>query len=157
MSYIDQILVTDERVQAYGRLHWIIYARAALAFTTFLGVLLAAMITGLESRFLRDLFAYPFMGIALYLLAQAAIRAFTTEIAVTDRRVIFKEGLFWRHSVEMNAHRIESVSVSQSILGRILDYGDIALLGTGGGIELIGPVSKPLHFRSMITGAGPRS
>ena len=54
-----------------------------------------------------------------------------TEMAVTDRRIIYKRGLIRRMTAEMNIEKVESVSVGQSILGRILDYGTIDVRGTG--------------------------
>ena len=42
----------------------------------------------------------------------------TTEIAVTDRRIVFKRGLIRRHTVEMNMQKVESVDVDQTLLGR---------------------------------------
>ena len=55
-----------------------------------------------------------------------------TEIAVTDRRVIYKRGFITRHTVEMNMDKVASVDVDQSILGRMLDYGTVHVIGTGG-------------------------
>ena len=55
-----------------------------------------------------------------------------TEIAVTDRRIIYKRGFINRHTEEMNMDKVASVDVDQSILGRMLDYGTVHVLGTGG-------------------------
>ena len=52
-----------------------------------------------------------------------------TEIAVTDRRVIYKRGFITRHTVEMNMDKVASVDVDQSILGRMLDYGTVHVSG----------------------------
>ena len=48
-----------------------------------------------------------------------------TEIAVTDRRIIYKRGFITRHTDEMNMDKVASVDVDQSILGRMLDYGTV--------------------------------
>jgi uncharacterized membrane protein YdbT with pleckstrin-like domain len=78
------------------------------------------------------------------------IRRWTTELAVTDRRVIYKEGLIARRTLEMNRSRVESVDVYQTILGRILGYGTITLRGTGGSLEPMHTIDDPLTFRSHI-------
>ena len=75
----------------------------------------------------------------------------TTEIAVTNRRVISKRGFIRRHTAEMNMDKIESVTVSQSILGRILDYGSIHVRGTGEGIETLNRIRAPIALRNCIT------
>jgi uncharacterized membrane protein YdbT with pleckstrin-like domain len=79
------------------------------------------------------------------------IRRVTTELAVTDRRVIYKTGVFQRHSMEMNVSKVETVGVNQSILGRILGYGTVVVRGTGGSFEPIPYIGDPLNFRSHIT------
>ena len=53
--------------------------------------------------------------------ASAWFRRWTTEIDVTDRRVVYKRGFINRHTVEMNMDKVESVDVDQSIMGRMLN------------------------------------
>ena len=48
--------------------------------------------------------------------------------------------------------RVESVQIEQSILGRMLDYGDVRLLGTGEGFETLRTVASPIELRNSITG-----
>ena len=83
--------------------------------------------------------------------AVSFIKAFTvwwgTELAVTSKRVIAKTGLIQRNTVELNHSKVESFSVHQSILGRILGYGDVVVNGTGGIGTPINRVSKPIQFR----------
>ena len=78
-------------------------------------------------------------------------RQFTTEIAVTDRRIIYKTGFIARHTAEMNMHRVETVAVEQGIFGRMLNYGLVHIRGTGAGIENLTKVADPLALRSAIT------
>jgi uncharacterized membrane protein YdbT with pleckstrin-like domain len=77
----------------------------------------------------------------------------TTELAVTNRRVIHKSGLIRRHTVEMSRPQVESVDVDQSMLGRMLNFGDITVRGTGTTFEPFRCVADPLRFRSAITAA----
>src|SRR5260221_8467937 len=75
----------------------------------------------------------------------------TTELAITDRRVIFKTGLFRRHTMEMNVSKVESVDVDQSVFGRILGFGTVTIRGTGGGIEPMRNIADPITFRNHVT------
>ena len=84
-------------------------------------------------------------------LFHAWFRRWTTEIAVTDRRIIYKRGFIRRRTIEMHLDKVESVDVNQSILGRILNYGDVTILGVGEGKETIATIASPLAFRSYIT------
>jgi uncharacterized membrane protein YdbT with pleckstrin-like domain len=82
---------------------------------------------------------------------RAFIRRVTTELAVTDQRVIYKAGLLSRHTLEMNRAKVESVTVDQTMLGRLFGYGTIIVRGTGSTLEPIRNISDPLTFRSHIT------
>jgi uncharacterized membrane protein YdbT with pleckstrin-like domain len=59
--------------------------------------------------------------VAAVLLVQEWFRWWITEIAVTNRRVIYKKGFIRRRTNEMNMDKVESMQVDQSILGRMLD------------------------------------
>jgi uncharacterized membrane protein YdbT with pleckstrin-like domain len=74
----------------------------------------------------------------------------TDEFGITNKRVIVKTGLFARKTVEMNLNKIESVNVDQSILGRLLDFGTITIIGTGGTREVFHNISHPIHFRKTF-------
>ena len=69
---------------------------------------------------------------------------------MTDRRVIFKRGLFARHTVEMNVSKIETVDVEQGIGGRIWNYGTLMIRGTGAGFEPLEGVGSPISIRNAI-------
>src|SRR5262249_61442561 len=57
----------------------------------------------------------------------------TSEFAVTSMRLIFKVGLVARYTTELLLAKVESISVTQGLLGRMLNYGDLTVTGTGGG------------------------
>lgn len=74
----------------------------------------------------------------------------TSEFAITNKRVIIKVGLISRRTLEMNLNKIESVNVYQGILGRLLGYGTIVIVGTGGTNEPFHNISDPLTFRKKF-------
>jgi uncharacterized membrane protein YdbT with pleckstrin-like domain len=150
MSYVTKVLNPGERVIAMGRKHWIIYSKAAAMAIA--GVVVIAFGNGIGS----DGGFYVSMA-GLVIIAFSALAAFgawfeawTTEIAVTNRRVIQKKGFIQRNTSEMNMDKVESVIVDQSLLGRILDYGSIGVRGTGAGMEGLKYIAKPLALRSAI-------
>jgi uncharacterized membrane protein YdbT with pleckstrin-like domain len=75
----------------------------------------------------------------------------TTETDVTNRRVVHKTGFITRKTFEMALDKIESVDVDQNIPGRILDYGNVTILGVGEGRQTIRTIASPLAFRNAIT------
>jgi uncharacterized membrane protein YdbT with pleckstrin-like domain len=94
-----------------------------------------------------------FLVVAVIAAIHAAIIRSTTELAVTDHRVIFKRGIISRYTIEMARSKVESVDVEQSIGGRIFNYGTILVRGTGGSLEPFPNIEDPLRLRSTITAA----
>ena len=70
---------------------------------------------------------------ALYWTVTAWFHRWTTETDVTNLRVVHKTGFIKRRTFEMSLDKVESVDVNQSILGRILNYGDVTICGVGEG------------------------
>ena len=88
---------------------------------------------------------------ALYQTASAWFHRWTTETDVTNLRVVHKTGFIKRRTFEMSLDKVESVDVNQSILGRILNYGDVSIFGVGEGNKTIDTIASPLEFRNHIT------
>jgi uncharacterized membrane protein YdbT with pleckstrin-like domain len=151
MSYVQKILEPGESVTHVTRTHWLVYLPAI--FLLLLGIVVLAS----SSYVSVDFAAVPqIAGAMLILLAAiswlpAFVRRWTTELAVTNRRIVFKSGLFRRHTMEMNMSKVESVDVDQSVMGRILDYGTVTIRGTGGGIEPMRNIANPIAFRNRVT------
>jgi uncharacterized membrane protein YdbT with pleckstrin-like domain len=89
--------------------------------------------------------------LAVLLALRAWFIRWTNEIVVTDRRVIYAHGFIQRHTVEVHMDKIESVDVDQTMMGRILDYGDVTIRGTGTTLEPIREVDRPIAFRNEVT------
>jgi len=130
-SYVESVLTPGERVVHLGRVS---------AWSQFwmwvLGVLLL-----------------PVFGLGLVPLVIGWINIRTTELAVTERRVIAKFGLIRRDTIEIKVERIESVQVNQSVLGRLLNFGTIVFSGAGTPQLTVPDIAEPLEFRKAVVGA----
>jgi uncharacterized membrane protein YdbT with pleckstrin-like domain len=150
MGYVQRVLQPGEQVRHISSIHWIVYwPGIAVALLAMVAYWLS------ETRFLTGVWrysAYALALVAVVLLIQQWFRWWITEIAVTNRRVIYKKGFIRRQTNEMNLDKVESVKIDQSILGRMLDYGDVMILGTGEGFEMLRTVAGPIELRNSITG-----
>lgn len=88
------------------------------------------------------------LGIAIIILG--AIRIMTTEIALTNHRIISKRGLIKRNTIELDLNRVESIRVEQGMIERMLNYGSLFIIGTGGTRTPILYIDRPLAFRKAI-------
>ncbi len=89
----------------------------------------------------------------LTLLVAPLVARATSEFAVTTRRVIIKVGLVSRRTVELNLEKVESIGVEQTVVGRILGYGTIVVVGTGGTKEPFARIADPMGFRRAVNQA----
>src|SRR5690349_6262802 len=80
----------------------------------------------------------------LYWTATAWFHRWTTETDITNMRVVHKTGFIKRRTFEMSLDKVESVDVNQSILGRLMNYGDITIQGVGEGTQTISTITSPL-------------
>jgi uncharacterized membrane protein YdbT with pleckstrin-like domain len=149
MRYIERILQPGETLVYSGRIHWIVYGPAML-----LAIAALAMLTQIKTG--PTGLSWLIASIAFWLaasvtFASAWFRRWTTEVDVTDRRIVYKCGFIRRHTVEMNMDKVESVDVDQSIFGRLLNYGDVTIHGTGEGWEPLRNIGAPLRLRNHVT------
>jgi uncharacterized membrane protein YdbT with pleckstrin-like domain len=152
MPYVDAVLQPGETIRQITTVSWVSYLRGLL--TWLVAAFILALSPGESSPFLQlvgrgaALIVFVF---GAYLLVRAWWNRMTIEVAVTDRRVIYKTGLINRHTMEMHMDKIESVDVDQGLFGRLLNFGDITINGTGEGKEYIREIDRPLEFRSHVT------
>ena len=151
--YIDDILQPGEKVLYSTNAHWIFYMPAIAAWVAVLILLvLSGTASAVPSLMLVCWASAAVVAIAaLYWTFRAWFHRFTTETDVTNMRVVHKTGFIQRRSFEMALDKVESVDVNQSILGRLLNYGDVTVNGVGEGTETIPTIASPLAFRSAIT------
>ena len=150
MPYVDRVLQEGESVRHIARISWVTYLPGLLLWAV-AGVLAGILPAEPALHFFVLTVAAIVFLIGTILLARAWFYRVTTEIAVTDRRIIYKRGFIRRHTVEMHMDKVESVDVDQSIFGRMLDYGDVIIHGTGMGLEPLPHVDHPLELRNHIT------
>lgn len=124
-SYVEGALVKDERIVHTGHISlW------SLWLLIFLGFLLL-----------------PAFGLGLVFWLVAYVKYKTTELAITNRRVIAKFGFISRRTVEININKVESIQVDQGVFGRIFDFGTLVISGAGSPQAPIPGISRPMAFR----------
>jgi len=159
VGYVERHLLPDEQVLYKTRLHWILLLRPSLLIA--LGLVTVAVAWQMNAppavRYLGGAAAVAGLlwGVVHY------IEMMTSEFAVTTVRLILKVGLVARYTTELLISKVESIGVTQSLTGRLLDFGDLTVTGTGGAREVFRRVRDPIAFRNHVqrasipTGQGP--
>jgi uncharacterized membrane protein YdbT with pleckstrin-like domain len=133
MSYIDDSLIEGETILHRARVSW--WSQFGLVA---LGVILLVVVVG------------------LILLIAAWIKVRSTEIAITNRRVIAKFGFVKRDTVEINLEKVEALKVEQGFFGRMLNFGTVFISGAGTSVAPIRDIADPLVFRRKFMEATNR-
>jgi uncharacterized membrane protein YdbT with pleckstrin-like domain len=150
--YIDEILQPGEKVLYSTNAHWMFYLPAIGVWIVVAILLVASGLVVVPTLMLLCWSCAAVAAIAaLYLTLKAWFHRWTTETDVTNMRVVHKTGFIKRRTFEMALDKVESVDVNQSIMGRLMNYGDVTINGVGEGTETIRTIAAPLDFRSHIT------
>jgi uncharacterized membrane protein YdbT with pleckstrin-like domain len=160
MGYVDENLMPGETVVARANLHWgmlvgptFVTGLVGLAMIPFLLVLAAPV----EDQYAKSMIPFtllcclvPYLLFAAAVIGSAIAKYLTTEFAVTDVRIIAKSGVLRRNSLELHLRKLESIDVSQPLMGRIFGYGTIVASGTGGTHQPFPNIADPMGLRNRI-------
>lgn len=153
-GYVEGSMAKDEFVQVRAKYHWLVWLKFYVNLLFFGGVAVACVAAGI-GMYSKDkpMFALIFGAIALvtaiYILF-VFLKLKLTEMACTNRRVIFKSGIVSLKTAEVKVDKIESIQIEQTFWGRILGCGNIIFSGTGTTKVEFFNVSRPWKIKTKI-------
>ena len=150
MAYYTKVLQPNENVKYVGGLHWTIYRDAIFFCILAVVSLIFYFKLSDDQAFIALVGAAFFLLLAVVAFARSWFIRVTTEIVVTDKRIIHKVGWIARRTEEINITKVETVDVSQGITGRIFNFGTVLIRGIGGSWEPLRRVASPLDLRNAI-------
>jgi uncharacterized membrane protein YdbT with pleckstrin-like domain len=138
MEIGKNILSADEKVIRSVRMHWIVFVKPILCL----------MIIGVP---LDNIINHGpiFKVIFLIWIIACLLRYEVFCCVVTDKRIIFRNGVFNRVVSDIKIDKAESITSQESFLGRLLGYGTIRI-STSGNAQCYRYVDKPAMIRSAI-------
>lgn len=144
MSYIDSNLLPDERILFRTRKSLIIYLLPVVMtiFAFYAGNFMH------KNAILVKVEWVPWL-IALLLWATVSLNYFFSEFAVTNKRVMMREGFFYRHSNEMRLTAISQVNVDQSFIGLLLNFGTVSI-NAFGAFDYYPTIDRPFQFQKAV-------
>lgn len=150
MSYAGKHLIPGETLVYETRLHWVILVRhTVLALLLLLAPAVALLYYYGNRTDVRWIAAFLILAAAAVILF-GMVRRNATEMAVTNKRVLIKQGLASRRTLEILLQKVESIAVEESMMGRMLGYGTVIVKGTGGTPESFDRMASPLQFRTHV-------
>ncbi len=131
MAYIERQLGVNEKIIAKGLFNKMMFWLPSL------GLFIVGII-----------FPPLWLGIIYYVLKYKK-----TEIAVTDRQVMYKEGIISVNCISVALNAIESVQVNISLSGRLFGFGTLIISGRGMGQILVPYLSNAEAFKKGLYAA----
>ncbi|HUK30782.1 MAG TPA: PH domain-containing protein [Candidatus Acidoferrum sp.] len=150
MDYIESNLVPGEKMLYRTRMHWIVLLKPVL-FAIVLLFLPGGLLLWWKGREMQWP-AVALFALGIIVILYGSVRRNATEMAVTDKRVIIKQGIASRKTLELVLAKVESIVVSETFMGRMLGYGTLVLRGTGGTYETFYEIAHPSDFRNQVQG-----
>lgn len=149
--FIKKTLLPDETVVREARFHGF-YTFSACFF------LVACAIGGWGFHYAVYRFlgywevmpAFIGLGLGLWVLFWMMLKKWTTEIVLTDMRLLYKRGFFLVNVDEVDIEQLASDYVQQSLLGRLLDYGTLHIRCIEASDIWLPDIARPYQFRNAI-------
>ena len=142
--YLEQVLAADEQILETAQLHWVNYLKQW--FFAFFGAVFFMFFLMLPDSQPVLILAIVFLGVSLYFW----LKNRTTEMVITNRRVVLKRGIISVHTSEIRNVKVETVRLHQGILGRLLGYGDLVFTGTGESHTIFSVVASPAKTKAKF-------
>jgi len=179
MAYLDRLLATDEQILFATRQHWFVLAGEVvrhLVVTVVIIVGLDLLTTGVPSLtallgtvdevhgaasrmeqhvrgLLPALELMVFAGGSLLLLWTVVVWQ-SVQSVVTSRRVIHVRGVFYKRTLDSSLDMINDIGLTQSWLGRLMDYGNIEIMtASEEGTNVLPALAQPLRFKQALAAA----
>jgi len=155
MNYIDKTKSEGEEILNYFNVSRYMYWNSYIAF--FLGILLVIvgivlsfqeeeLLPSLNLIFIAGGFFTVFMGVYVYLTLSSI------NMGITNKRIVIKTGIVAINTDELRLKAIETVEVSQGILGRLMGFGDVHITGKGNSEVLYKNIDEPLKVKQIVGG-----
>jgi uncharacterized membrane protein YdbT with pleckstrin-like domain len=143
VSILDKSLLPDEKIIYRTRKHLIIF------FTPVVWIFVTLFFMNSSIEMVRKITWIP-VGITLFYFLNQWLIYISSEFAITNKRILMREGFFFRHTNETRLVTIANVSVNQSLLGRALNYGAVVLHAFGGDYDPFTNINRPNDFQMQL-------
>lgn len=140
MGYIDKNLIADETIIFRTKKSLIIFV------TPLIWIIATGFFYFNPNPYVVKTAILPAI-VGLISVLNTLLVYITSDFAVTNKRVMMKEGFFFRHANETRLTTIASVSINQSLLGQLLNYGTVTISPFGGNMDSFTDIAAPIVFQ----------
>lgn len=138
----------SERLVGKARQHWAVFILPLLPFLFCIFTIVLAFKVDNGALYLCLSGFFALLGILGFI--KVLLIYLTTDLMLTNRRIVSHTGLLQRVQFEILLNQIESISITRPLMGHVFDYGSIVIVGAGGSHQSIPSLTKPERIRRAI-------
>jgi uncharacterized membrane protein YdbT with pleckstrin-like domain len=156
-GYIQRMLAEEERILLITRQHWFVVASAVFFESVMLLISLIALFVGVAENipdtlklviFIACFIIILFMGLSML---RDILIWWNRQYIISSLRVIQLSGVINKNMTDSSLEKVNDVKLSQSILGRIFNYGDVEILTASElGVNLFRRIGNPVGFKTAM-------
>lgn len=145
MAYLNKNnMMEGEHVVMEARFHYMLYWLPALL--AIVALVLPFIKIGDDTLKYRLIFSGVFILLAAI---WAMVINNGKRFILTNKRLVLKTGIIMRESNELMLRKCEGIKVRQTIMGRILNYGDVQV-STGEEVDTFRYIWNPVGFSTKV-------
>jgi hypothetical protein len=154
--YLKKLLGENEQILFVTHPHWLVLTGEIISECV---LALAVIVLVTLIRFLWVPNPLVFLGYLLLIfplvsLLRDVLIWSNRKYVVTSRRVIQLAGVFNKNVTDSSLDKVNDVKLSQSFLGRMLNYGDIEILTASElGVNKFTHIGRPIEYKSAMINA----
>ncbi len=153
MRYVESLLGKNEKILWRARQHWIVLA-ANFVINLFLFIAIWVLYAVMGSiGFLVNIRTWTLLALVIPIgwFGWELLQWWAEEYLITTHRVVQTEGLINKHTKDSSLEKINDITLNQSVLGRILGYGDLEIItGSDIGTNVLRRLARPVNFKKTL-------
>lgn len=158
MSYVDQLLASNEEIKYEAHQHPFVFFARILAETIVLIFLLGAAYFITRTQWEGNTYLSIALGIIALLVLGSTVVDFlrwrNEKFLLTDRRVIHLRGIINKATMDSSLEKINDVQMRQTFFGRMFNYGDLEVQTANENSDnFFSHIRAPLEFKRAMMNA----
>lgn len=155
MGYVEKLMGQNEEVLVRDRQHvWVWVPRMVMASVAVAVITVLAVFAAQRLNNNAVLLALALNLIPIIWFVSKFLDWLNEEYIVTNRRIVQTEGVINKSVIDSSLEKINDVVLSQSALGRIMNFGDLEILtASQEGINHLNLLSDPVKFKVAMLNA----
>ncbi len=153
LRYVENLLGKNEQILWRARQHWIVLAaNFVINLFIFVAIIAVAVLAG-KIDLLSGISGWLLLALLIPIcwFGWNLLQWWAEEYLVTTHRVVQTEGLINKHTKDSALEKINDITLNQSFMGRILGYGDLAIItGSDVGTNVLRRLAKPVEFKKTL-------